>query len=62
MQICTKNGLKIPKDNFLCKIGNMADYVQNVGHFPKILDIFQKKNQKFKDLFHRFLDIIQRYN
>ena len=60
MPIGTKNGLKIPKDHFLCKIGNMADYVQkHFGHFPKILDMFPKK---IKNLFHGILDIIQRYN
>ena len=40
---------------------NIADFVQNFGHFCDFVHNFghiSKKNQKFKNLFHRFFDTI----
>ena len=45
--------------------GNMSKIVDKIGKMSEILDItspISKRNQKFKNLFHRFLDIAQRYH
>ena len=46
---------------FLIFFGNMSKIVDKIAKMSEILDkigyIF-KKNQKFKNLFHRFLDTI----